>query len=402
MVICPANKCTGCYACINACAQDCITMQEDEYGELHPVVDENSCLNCNLCIKSCPNNINLAFEYPKKCFASWISDRAKRKTCASGGIGTVMSEFMINHKNGIVFGSRYNENFTPIITYTEKINELEKFKGSRYVQSVMGKDIFKQVKLFLKNNRFVLFIGTPCQVAGLLSFLRKPFDNLVTVDLICHGVCPTKYFKEEINYITKNKGLSLKDITDVRFRGNDRNDFCLSLWVNNSSRRVYRKPHTIQYYLAGFLLGVSMRENCYSCNYARPERISDITIGDFIGLGKTIPFSHPKKNVSSVTLNTKNGRLFYEDMAVHTPALLNIERDYKERLEYKPSLVEPFHRHKFRPLFLERYLEVGYLKAIREVLRSYVWKNKTMSIVNLWRMVYKIPRRVIHMTLNVH
>ena len=141
-----------------------------------------------------------------------------------------------------------------------------------------------------------------------------------------------------------------------------------------------------------------MRENCYSCNYARPERISDITIGDFIGLGKTIPFSHPKKNVSSVTLNTKNGRLFYEDMAVHTPALLNIERDYKERLEYKPSLVEPFHRHKFRPLFLERYLEVGYLKAIREVLRSYVWKNKTMSIVNLWRMVYKIPRRVIHMT----
>lgn len=392
MQICPPNKCTGCYACVNACHFECISMQEDKYGELHPVVDETRCTHCNLCMKSCPNNVDLDFNSPLSCYASWITDTQKRKICASGGIGTVLSEFAIKQKGGVVFGSRYDEQFTPIITYTEALEELEYFKGSRYVQSVVGNDTLIEVRDFLKSGRFVLFIGTPCQIAGLKSFLRKDYDNLVTVDLICHGVCPTEYFKEEVAYICGRK--KIKKLTDVRFRGNDRKNYCLSFWTGKS-RCVYNKPAYTQYYFAGFLLGVSLRENCYQCRYARPERISDITIGDFIGLGKEIPFNYSKRNVSSVTLNTSKGEAFYQEVSRHTDILMNVQREYAERLKYKPSLIEPFHKHKLNPVFREQVLQIGYLKAIRQTLKTFVWKHKIKNTINYWRYLYRVPKKII-------
>lgn len=392
MQICPPDKCTGCYACVNACHFKCISMQEDKYGELHPVVDETRCTHCNLCMKSCPNNVDLDFNSPLSCYASWITDTQKRKICASGGIGTVLSEFAIKQKGGVVFGSRYDEQFTPIITYTEALEELEYFKGSRYVQSVVGNDTLIEVRDFLKSGRFVLFIGTPCQIAGLKSFLRKDYDNLVTVDLICHGVCPTEYFKEEVAYICGRK--KIKKLTDVRFRGNDRKNYCLSFWTGKS-RCVYNKPAYTQYYFAGFLLGVSLRENCYQCRYARPERISDITIGDFIGLGKEIPFNYSKRNVSSVTLNTSKGEAFYQEVSRHTDILMNVQREYAERLKYKPSLIEPFHKHKLNPVFREQVLQIGYLKAIRQTLKTFVWKHKIKNTINYWRYLYRVPKKII-------
>lgn len=392
MQICPPNKCTGCYACVNACHFKCISMQEDKYGELHPVVDETRCTHCNLCMKSCPNNVDLDFNSPLSCYASWITDTQKRKICASGGIGTVLSEFAIKQKGGVVFGSRYDEQFTPIITYTEALEELEYFKGSRYVQSVVGNDTLIEVRDFLKSGRFVLFIGTPCQIAGLKSFLRKDYDNLVTVDLICHGVCPTEYFKEEVAYICGRK--KIKKLTDVRFRGNDRKNYCLSFWTGKS-RCVYNKPAYTQYYFAGFLLGVSLRENCYQCRYARPERISDITIGDFIGLGKEIPFNYSKRNVSSVTINTSKGEAFYQEVSRHTDILMNVQREYAERLKYKPSLIEPFHKHKLNPVFREQVLQIGYLKAIRQTLKTFVWKHKIKNTINYWRYLYRVPKKII-------
>ena len=396
MQICPSDKCTGCYACVNACHLKCISMQENEYGELHPVIDEAHCTHCNLCLKSCPNNIDLDFKYPSLCYASWITDTQKRKICASGGIGTILSELIIRQKNGVVFGSRYDEQFTPIITYTEQLEELECFKGSRYVQSIVGNDTLLKVKDFLKSGRFVLFIGTPCQIAGLRSFLRKDYDNLITVDLICHGVCPTKYFEEEVAYICKKK--RIKNLADVRFRGNDRKNFCLSFWTSKrtgNSHCVYNKPAYTQYYFAGFLLGVSLRENCYQCKYARPERISDITIGDFIGLGKETPFNYSKRNISSVTLNTSKGEAFYQEVSRHTDILMNVQREYAERLKYKPSLIEPFHKHKLNSVFREQILQVGYLKAIRQTLKTFVWKHKIRNIINYWRYLYRIPRKIM-------
>lgn len=378
MNICDYYKCTACYACINACAHHCISMEEDKTGSLHPIIDEEKCIHCNLCIKSCPNNVELEFKYPISCHAAWITDKEKRKICASGGIGTALSEYIINQK-GIVFGSRYDKNMLPIMTYTDSIAEIEKFKGSRYVQSIVGEETFKKVRFFLQKNIKVLFIGTPCQIAGLKSFLHKNYENLITVDLICHGVCPTKYFTDEISFLKKK--YKLKNIADIRFRGNDNNNFNLSIWNekhkrifprNNFIQKICRTDQGQQYYIKSFLLGISLRENCYSCNYAHPQRISDITIGDFIGLGKKIPFNYKAANISSVIINTEKGNELYSQLVKNTHNLTSIERPYTERLQYSPSLLEPYHRHNLNPIFTKEVIKSGYVKAIRLVLRNYM------------------------------
>lgn len=400
MEICPHNECTGCYACVSACKHDCIKMEEDELGAIHPSVDENKCVNCGACRKVCPNKVSFDFKYPSACYASWITDKEKRRICASGGIGTTMSEYVIRN-GGVVFGSRYNESLVPIMTFTERLEELEHFKGSRYVQSLVGNDTYKQVKNFLLDDRQVLFIGTPCQIAGLKSFLRKEYQNLITVDLICHGVCPTRYFTEEVDYLS-NK-FKLKDISDARFRGNDGNNFRLTLW-NKARRKLFprdnyrekllRLSESQQFYIWGFLLGVTLRENCYTCKYARPERISDITIGDFIGLGKEVPFDYPKANVSSVTINTEKGDAFYKSVSESNDMLINVERNYGERLEYKPSLVEPFHRHPLNVKFKSNYPVYGFALSVRKVLHKEMSRRKMGRLLCLPLIPLKVVKRI--------
>lgn len=400
MEICPHNECTGCYACVSACKHDCIKMEEDELGAIHPSVDENKCVNCGACRKVCPNNVSFDFKYPSACYASWITDKEKRRICASGGIGTTMSEYVIRN-GGVVFGSRYNESLVPIMTFTERLEELEHFKGSRYVQSLVGNDTYKQVKNFLLDDRQVLFIGTPCQIAGLKSFLRKEYQNLITVDLICHGVCPTRYFTEEVDYLS-NK-FKLKDISDARFRGNDGNNYRLTLW-NKARRKLFprdnyrekllRLSESQQFYISGFLLGVTLRENCYTCKYARPERISDITIGDFIGLGKEVPFDYPKANVSSVTINTEKGDAFYKSVSESNDMLINVERNYGERLEYKPSLVEPFHRHPLNVKFKSNYPVYGFALSVRKVLHKEMSRRKMGRLLCLPLIPLKVVKRI--------
>lgn len=407
--ICETNKCTGCAACVNACVRQCIKLDTDKYGELHPIIDEDKCIDCGLCQKVCPNNSSLDFKTPHKCLASWIENAEKRKKCASGGIGTMLSEFVLTN-GGVIFGSRYDDNMNPVMSYTENMVDLDYYKGSRYVQSVVGDDTFKNVLRFLKEGRTVLFIGTPCQVAGLLCYLRKPYDNLITIDLICHGVCPSSYLKEEVNFLSRK--CKIKDIADIRFRGNDGNNFRLTLWDkdkrklfprNSYFQKITYSDESQQYYIKGFLLGVTMRENCYSCKYARPDRISDITIGDFIGLGKTVHFDYSPRNVSAVLLNSKKGEDFYHKVSENNLDLKNFERNYSERLNYKPSLVHPFERHPLNSSFKELYLKEGYVKAIRIVLNKELRKErieylKRMPIVLLKKPVrpfYRIIKTIV-------
>lgn len=393
MKICPDNICTGCGACTNACRHDCITLEEDKYGELHPKIDEQKCVGCGLCAKACPNNSPLDFLYPKQCYASWIKDVEKRRICASGGIATIMSEYAIRHRNGVVFGTAYDENLVPRTTSAENVNELESFKGSKYVQSIVSNDVFRQIRKLLTDGRFVLYIATPCQIAGLKIFLRKDFDNLITVDLICHGVCPTKYFTDELAYLKSE--YKVGKLTDVRFRGNDGNNYVFTLW--DGGKRLYSGGICQNYYLMGFIWGVTLRENCYSCRYARPERISDITIGDFIGLGKNVPFTHSANNVSSVLVNTEKGVGFYAALSAELKELVNVEREYGERLEYRPSLMEPFTRHPLNAEFRQIVATEGYNSAVRSVMRGEMLKlrvkGKAKSLLTLpYRAARKIYR----------
>ena len=362
--ICNYTECTGCYACANVCPKRCISLKDDKFGEIHPVVDQNACIDCKLCQKTCPNNRERKYSYPNHCYAAWLDNKKEREICASGGIATIISKYILG-KGGVLFGSRYDQLLNPVITWTDQLKDIEAYKGSRYVQSKVGNDTFRQVKQFLSEGKPVVFIGTPCQISGLYAFLRKPYEKLVTVDLICHGVSPTTYFKQEIDYLSQK--FNLTGISDARFRGND---------GNNYRQKIFDICYLDDYYIQGFLKGVSLRENCYSCKYARPDRISDITIGDFIGLGKNVPFEyHTQANISSVTTNTQKGYDFLMSVKYACQQLVLVERAYKERLEYKPSLVEPFKRDPRNQMFRKLYSAEGFAKAIRSVMGDEIHKE---------------------------
>ena len=389
--ICKNNECTACYACINVCPKQCISMHKDTYGNLQPKIDENKCINCNLCVKTCPNNTPPTFNMPSACYASWIEEYKTRKKCASGGIGTMISQYAISKKQAIVYGSRFNKDFQATAFGTSNIRDIELFKGSKYVQSLIGHDTFKKIKTQLDRNEYVVFIGTPCQIAGLKGFLHREYENLLTVDLICHGVCPSDYLKEEVEYLCNR--YNLKDIDDIRFRGNDEYNFCLSLWSNDQLK--YCKREYSDYYLSGFLLGVTMRENCYTCKYARPERISDITIGDFIGLGNKIPFEYNVSNVSSVFINTQKGKEFYFNLCREEQTIKYIERPLEERLEYGPSLRYPFPRHNLNALFKENYTKYGFVKAIRITLKKKVIISRIKDSLPAIRYAYRMAKSLV-------
>lgn len=376
MMICPPDRCTGCSACMNACPLSCIGMAPDAYGEMHPVVEEDKCIRCGKCVRVCPSNNELDFNAPLACFAVWNTDGEKRRLSASGGVAAALSEF-VTGRSGVVYGTCLDATLVPRVECAGSPAETEKFKGSKYVQSETGFSL-REIGKRLLAGESVLFTGTPCQVSGLRSFLGGGHDNLILADLICHGVCPAGYLKEEIEYLRHKKGWGGVDA--VRFRGNDGNNYKLSLW--RGGKCLYVKPAYSQYYFAGFLKGVTLRENCYSCRYARPERISDLTLGDFIGLGEKAPFRYDPENVSSVTVNTEKGRRFFEEMLECTPSVMCVRRDYSERLAYAPSLRTPAVRDGLNCRFRTLYLQEGFVRAIRKTLWASVWRYSVSRFIS--------------------
>lgn len=389
--ICNPDCCTGCSACLNICPASAIQMAEDRLGALHPSIDPSKCIDCKACAKICPVNKVPVFRNPLACYAAYVGKRRDpdRRLCASGGVATAFSRYVIREKQGVVYGTRWDAAFNLVVCRVEHEEELELLKGSKYVQSDIGLS-YRAVRDDLLKGRTVLFVGTPCQVAGLQNFLRKPFDNLITVDLICHGVSPMSYFRDEVKYLKAKR--SFARITDIRFRGNDRQNFRLSFW--NGNRLLYSRSAYSQPYFSGFLKAVSLRENCYRCAYAQPARISDLTVGDFIGLGKDEPFSKPWSvcgNTSVVIVNTEKARLFYEQVKESVLGFVSEERSYSEAVKYGPSLRAPFSHHPLTARFRELYVEKGWAKAIRAVLWKSVLSNKVHI---LFSYSWRVPRKV--------
>ncbi|MBR6252124.1 MAG: polysaccharide pyruvyl transferase family protein [Bacteroidales bacterium] len=399
MNICQTDKCTGCGACINACPKLCIAMHSDMYGEIHPKIDKERCIECGLCAKICPNNAPIELQMPTECYAAWLNDDENRKVCASGGLATAFAEYIIK-QGGIVFGTAYDNSLTPRMTWIDKVEDVQKFKGSKYVQSIIDADVFRTIKKFLDAGRRVLCIATPCQIAGLKSFLRKEYDNLIVVDLICHGVCPTTYLAEEVSFLAVKH--NLRDITNIRFRGNDGNNFRFTLW--NGNDRLYYGNDVHNYYLAGFIKGVTLRENCYKCQYAKPERVGDITIGDFIGLGQKTPFGYDAKNVSCVMVNTQRGKTFYEKVLQSNSMLKSVLRSYEERQNYRLSILEPFPRHKSNAKFRELYSKYGFHAAMAKCIGGDLLKYeiKVELKKNPIRAIPIIMRRLIEFYKECH
>lgn len=304
------EKCTGCAACYNACGRNAISMAADEEGFLFPVIDGKQCVECGLCIKSCrvlSEKPNENTEKPKA-FAVW-SD-ADRTVSSSGGAFSAFSRLILVNK-GLVFGAAFDERLQCQHKAVDNVEGLGQLRGSKYVQSFIG-DTFKQVKEALRQDRCVLYCGTPCQIAGLKTYLRKDYDKLLLVDLACHGVPSQAVFDAYIAKIsTRFAGKGIVD--GFEFRRRDGWGKATSVSLGGKFRSLFGKDNL---YMAAFDNSMTFRRSCYSCPFAKLPRVGDVTLADFWGLGRHgKPFKHNvMKGVSLVLVNNEKGERFMSQL----------------------------------------------------------------------------------------
>lgn len=373
--ICDYTKCTACRACEHICPKNAIKLQENEYGFLLPVVDNSKCINCGLCQRICQVNNSEELRYPGKCYAVWTKNDNDRINCTSGGVSTGFGRSVIKD-GGIVFGAAYNDNFELKIIDTECEQGLENFIGSKYVQCDTA-DSYKKVYEHLKNGKKVLYTGTPCQVMGLRKYLKKDYDNLVTVDIICHGVPPFRYLKDYVKYTCPDNHNA-----KVFFRG--KNDYKLTIY--NKDELVYSKERFKDKYFTAFANGLCFRDNCYTCSYARAERSSDITIGDFWGLNRNTLKQSYSGRISAVLINTEKGQSFFDKVSDN---FFYEERTVEEAVQGNGQLQKPTRLHPKRDIFLKTYKKEGIIKAFNKAGIFKIMLEKRL-VNNRW--YYKVKK----------
>lgn len=345
MTICSPEKCFGCGLCVAVCPVNCVSMRIDAVGELHPFTDMDKCLLCGLCARKCPANNDQDLRYPLEFYAAKNHDIYALKGSSSGGVAYILASLFPKR----VFGTAWDNNHNAIV----KRGDPEEFKGSKYVQSIISPSVFHEIAELSKESD-ILFIGTPCQIAAVKSYTGKN-DRLFTVDLLCHGVCPPEYLSAELQPLLKlfpkTAKVSFREGNTYRFELKDSEDGTL-----------FSCPAVKQPYFRAFLEGVSLRENCYNCPFARKERLADITLGDFIGR---------EGQVSWVSVNTEKGQTLFKSTIARNLELHVEACEYEERLAYPYSLLKPFPKSKLRDAFLRVLKRKDYMHAIRRVKISW-------------------------------
>ncbi len=369
--VCEKNKCSGCMACVNICNPKAISVIVDEEGFDSPIINQSLCVDCGLCVRICPLNkdqSNIQLFQPLSVYSGWSNNEEIRFNSSSGGAFTELAKEILK-KDGIVFGAAFDKDFTFCHTYVSTEDELERLRGSKYVQSRIL-NTHTEVKTFLNQDKWVLFSGTPCQVAGLKSFLRKDYDKLLTIDLICHGVPSPKVFEDYKKYILEKECFT--KFHKINFRDKRKsgwNFFCISITGNTKENQ--QKEYVGEYYsdpfLRGFLRDYFLRSSCYECKFTSIKRPSDITIADWWGYK---PFDKTEgdfeqKGVSLVFANTLKG----EDV-VSTANMKLRNRTISEALKTNLALKEPFAMPSARKEFWQDYNSIPFSEVVLKWMKK--------------------------------
>lgn len=307
------DKCCGCAACANKCAKGAITMQPNEEGFLHPVIDTSLCVECGLCEKACPGlepvkasgNKPLAYIIQHK-------DDAVRYQSTSGGAFTAIAEEVIR-RGGVVYGATMTEDLKVKHDCVTSVADLAKFRNSKYVQSEIG-DCYKRAKKMLADGQMVCFSGTPCQINGLYKFLGNDYENLIAVDVVCKSVPSPMIFERYVTYKKKQEG----QIFDVVFRDKKRGFlYCTMAHYGSHEARQnasdqYRRGSESDEWLRLFLSGKISRRSCMTCPYQTKERVGDFTLGDIWETGEST--LDDNKGTTMVHVWTEKGKSLFESI----------------------------------------------------------------------------------------
>lgn len=309
MEICSKEKCTGCGMCETICPKNAIELKPDARGFLHPLIDQEKCIQCNLCVQKCTeNNPLLQISHKQKVYAAMNRNKLVRKNSTSGGIFSLLAQEIIR-QGGLVFGIKWDNKFNTCYCCVDNTNDLDLLYGSKYIQCVPNK-IYKKVKQVLNEGKTVLFSSTPCQVSALNNYLKKPYQRLYTVDLVCHGVPSYDIFEKHLKEITDGN-LDLVEKVSLRYK-----DPCWSyssVKIDLKGRKNYLKLTMEDPFFNLFNFNYSLRESCHNCRYTTVERQGDITLSDFWGyVPKNFKTRDFDRGISCVLVNNEKGEDLFD------------------------------------------------------------------------------------------
>lgn len=300
--------CCGCSACASICKHDAIMMKPDVMGFLYPVVDESKCVDCGLCDKVCAFNdhYDTSRNLPSPdAYAARHKDISEVETSRSGAAFIAISDYILEN-GGVVYGAGYTDHFRVVHKRATTKEERDEFKGSKYVQSDL-RGVFRQVKKDLKEGLTVLFSGTPCQTAGLDSYIgRNLRKQLILVDIVCHGVPGPNLWRDYIAYLEKKQG---DEICLVNFRDKQKYGWA----AHHETFKFVKGGGSKMSFTYLFYQHIMLRPSCGKCHFTNTKRPSDITIADFWGWENTdININKDDKGVSLILVNTEKGREIFD------------------------------------------------------------------------------------------
>lgn len=379
VTLAPRDTCTACGACIAACAKQCISMEDDPLSCQYPVIDETKCIKCGMCQKVCPA-LTPQRAFPQgKVYAAWNTDEQLRAQAASGGVATAIYQYALlkgMRSFGVTCLADGKTCFVPI----SSLDDIKKCRNSKYVYTDIS-PILKPIKQLVQSGERVILPALPCQIAAVLAYMGGKRDNLILIDIICHGVCPSQYLEQHITTVTERKK---KQADEVLFRDPQfgTNQFVFSLYEKDHC--FYHAPvHSDDVYQLGYHKALTYRENCYHCNYARAERLGDMTIADFSGLGRKKPFNGKRDSVSCVIVSSQDGEELIKNLQAEG-FLTCDSRPAEEAFVYEKQLRKPSVSHENRQLFLQIYGQnKNFDKAAKRALRQDILKNNLRRVFRI-------------------
>lgn len=356
------QHCSGCSACVQVCAADAITLKKDSEGFNYPSVDKDKCVGCNKCVSVCPYENRKTDEFTQEFYAAKSREKSVVNRSSSGGAFYEITKAFCD-ENYVVFGAEMCDDLKVRHIGIEDFKDIEKIQKSKYVQSDMT-DSFRKVRSLLKENRRVLFSGTPCQIAGLKNFLGKDYDNLVTVDIVCHGVPSQTLFDKYLDELSDELGSKVISFTFRNKKNFDKKSCNLKTALIKTENGKETVKEVLQCeYLAAFYDSLICRPSCEECPFANTERPGDITLADFWGAEKFYPDFDDGKGVSLVIVNSQKGAEL-----IGRADLDLIKTDREKALSKSTQLKKPVKIHENRDKFFELNGRQGFCKSVKQCM----------------------------------